>query len=171
MSTLAGERDRQFRIANSGSLIRCLARDLVGLAQDCRLRRRGVSGFFLPQLFEGAMDEPADVPGVDVFVRELAGGVVAAGQHAGSEAHAVLAEGVDGLERVLARKSEIVVGVDHEAVFAGGVAIRTEKPVDVADRADGGPESAEALLGEARLLKTLADMARALAFPDHVSEA
>jgi hypothetical protein len=72
---------------------------------------------FAAQGLEGAVDEGAHVPAVDVFKGGFAGGVVAAGQDAGLEVYAVVLEGFDDLQRVLAGEGEVVVGVDQEDFF------------------------------------------------------
>ncbi len=84
------------------------------------------------QRFEGAIDEPAEVPAIDVLVRGFAGGVVAAGQNARLKVDAEALEGFDDLERVLARKGQVVVGVDQEDFLIGAAGLGSGKSVVVA---------------------------------------
>jgi hypothetical protein len=58
--------------------------------------------------------EPAQVPAVDVLVRRFAGGVVTAGQHARLKVEPVTLERLDHLQRILAWKGQIVIGVDEQ---------------------------------------------------------
>ncbi len=121
------------------------------------------------RIVEGLVDEGAEVPAVEEFVRGFAGGVVAAGQHSGLVADAQLVEAAQDLEGELAEEGEVVGGVDDEgsAVAPGG---GLAKALHIVDRADGSPESIEPLLGQADRFKGGADVAGALAGPDHISE-
>ena len=61
-------------------------------------------GFLFAKGFKSPINKPAHVPAVDELVWGFAGGVVAAGQYAGFEVEAMLAEGVDDLQGILARE-------------------------------------------------------------------
>lgn len=144
----------------------------------CLLRRRrgcldGRS--FFAQLFEGAVDEGAHVPSVDVFEGRFACCVVAAGKDAGLEVDSVALESIDDLERVFAGKCQVVVGVDEQGFFGlfrrlGSGGLDAHELVVVVDGADGGPELAEAFLCKTGVRKTLTDVARALACPYDIAE-
>ena len=86
------------------------------------LRRGGWQGMRL-RVVEGAVDEGAEVPAVEVFVGGFAGGVVAAGEDRGDVVDAVAVEVLEDVERELAGEGEVVGGVDDEAAL--GVARRT----------------------------------------------
>ena len=148
-----------------------LARDrfFFNVWNGCR-NRREAGGFFFAQSLVGAVDEPAEVPAVDVFVGGFAGGVVAARQNARLEFDLVAAEGFDHLDRVLLRKGEVVVGVHDEHVFAGAVGLGAFELIVVADGTDGGPEIAHPLLCETGIFDSLANVARALAGPNNVAK-
>jgi hypothetical protein len=67
------------------------------------------------------VDEAAEVPGVDVLIRRLACGVVAAGEDAGDVVDFVLFKVLQDVQRELFQERQIVFGVDDEnALWVGG---------------------------------------------------
>jgi len=66
---------------------------------------------------------------------------VAAGQHARLKVYAVALEGLDHLERILAREGQVVVGVDEEDSLVWPCGFGAGEALVVADRADGGQSS------------------------------
>ena len=72
------------------------------------------------EAFEGAVEEVAHVEAVEVFVGELAGGVVAAGQGAGDVGDMEAAEVGEDLLGELFEEGEVPGGVDDAGLASGG---------------------------------------------------
>ena len=114
-----------------------------------RLCRREMHGpglrFAFGEAFEGAVDEGAEVPAVEVFVGEFAGGVVAAGEDLGD---VVDLEGVEvfvDVEGVVEGEGEVVGGVDNERP-AGFSRVFRGEAVHVGHGADDGEDLADLIL-------------------------
>ena len=95
---------------------------------------------------------------------------MAAGQNARFKVQLLLPESLDHLKRILLREGQIVVGIDDQNFFVESGNLFAGNLIVIADGADGGPEDAQPLLRKARFYQSLANVARTLPVPDHVTE-